>query len=46
MLEIRVRLPLTPLIKNEQWSCSPAAKAALLQSDNRRFESAQDHKEE
>ena len=41
MLEIRVRLPVTPL--KSARSCSPAAKAAPLQGDDRRFESAQDY---
>ena len=40
-LEIRVRLPVTPLKRTR--SCGPAAKAAPLQGNDRWFDSIRDH---
>ena len=36
-----MQLPVGPL--TQAWSCGPAAKAALLQGDDRWFESTQDY---
>ena len=38
-----VRLPLSPLNENKSQSCGLAAKAPVLQTGDRRFESVQDY---